>query len=46
MDDHESVAQRVRGINEQLSKFQENARQYNSRELLFELEQTDYSAIS
>lgn len=47
LDNHEEIAKDVISINEQLVKYQEDARKFNFQENLFEMpETTDYSKIA
>lgn len=43
---HADVAKMARNINEQLKSYQEQAKLFNSREILFEVESTDYSILA
>lgn len=45
INQHEEVAKVVTTINENLSQFNEDAKKFNSREQLFDLEMTDYTKI-
>jgi dynein heavy chain len=42
---HEEVAQIAADINKCIVQFQEEAKKFNSRENLFEMESTDYNKI-
>ena len=43
---HADVSKMARNINDQLKTYTEQSRVFNSREMLFEVEQTDYSILS
>ena len=46
MNQHEEIANIVKSVNNRLKKAQEDARLFNSRELLIGLDQTDYSQLN
>ena len=46
LKNHEEVAQIAMDINKCIIQFQEDARKFNSREALFDMDTTDYSKIS
>ncbi|CAD8156782.1 unnamed protein product [Paramecium pentaurelia] len=43
---HAEIAQTAQDVNKYLAEFQEQARKFNSREALFDQEQTDYNKIT
>ena len=42
MNNHIEIAKHVRSIRESLTQYQADAKKFNSREVLFEKETTDY----
>lgn len=45
INDHENIAKDVASVNEQLTKFQEDAKKFNNQEDLFDIERTDYNKL-